>query len=116
MQLKEYPAAIAKAARNIYRLEGDVWDCRNQLAALEWQIEAAIAHDPDLKNDQQRKARRLELQQASDSQTARETLKKAEARLEQAQIQVTLLRDTFRIEILETRERIARLEADRMIA
>jgi hypothetical protein len=38
MELRDYPTAIAKAAKNTQRLEGDVWDSRNSLAALDWQI------------------------------------------------------------------------------
>lgn len=116
MQLKDYPTAIAQAAKTTQRLEANVWDAKNALAALDWQIEQAIAHDPDLKNDQQRRARRLEQQNTASYLKAREAVRKAEAKLEAAQIELTYLRDTFRIEILETRERIARLESDRMIA
>jgi hypothetical protein len=116
MKLKEYPTAIAKAANQTRRLEGDIWDARNELAELDYQIEGVITNDPDLKNDQQRKAKRLELQQSDASLTARQTLRRSEANLNAAQIQLTLLRDLFRVEILESRERIARLEADRMVA
>jgi hypothetical protein len=52
MELRDYPTAIAKAAKNIQRLEGDVWDSRNSLAALDWQIETAIANDADCKLSQ----------------------------------------------------------------
>ncbi|MGI0494285.1 hypothetical protein ACN4EG_21065 [Alkalinema pantanalense CENA528] len=116
MNLKDYPSAIAKAAKTLQRLEGQVWEHKNELTAWDWQIENTIASDVELKNEQQRKAKRLELQMGESYQQAREKLHKAEAKLEAAQIHLTMLRDTFRIEILETRERIARLEADRMIA
>lgn len=116
MQLKDYPAAIASAAKTTQYLEANVWGAKNALAALDWQIEQAIAHDPNLKNDQQRKAQRLEQQNTASYLKARENVWEAEAKLEAAQIELTYLRDTFRLEILEARERIARLERDRMIA
>jgi hypothetical protein len=116
MELRDYPTAIAKAANHAKRLAGDVWEARKQLATVNWQIESAIATDTTCRNDQERKAKRLEMQQGDGYCKANETLHRAETKLENAQIQLNLLRDTFRVEILESRERIARLEADRMIA
>jgi hypothetical protein len=117
--LNKYPKLIANLAEDIATIDHKLTQERAQLANAMNQIQAAIAFDPELKNDAQRKARQNELTDpTADSGYARQLCQVQELENDRdfKTIRLQLHRDTFRLHCLEARERIARLEADRMIA
>jgi len=116
MKLNEYPTAIAKLARKLHRLDIKIRHHQNLVERLTAQIERAIATDPDLKNDQQRKAKRLELMAAPEYVEATRTLQAEQDRRDLAAIDLQLLRDNFRVALLETRQAIATTERELLIA
>jgi hypothetical protein len=112
MKLNEYPNAIAKLSRKLNRMDIEVRHCQNLLEQANTQIERTIATDLDLKNDQQRKAKRLELMaEPIYSQTA-STLQTEQTKRDLTAIDLQLLRDNFRIATLEFRHTIAVMERD----
>jgi hypothetical protein len=58
MQLEEYPAAIAALAHKINELTHELYDAEMARAQIEARIDFEAAFNPDLKNDQQRRADR----------------------------------------------------------
>jgi glutathionyl-hydroquinone reductase len=119
MQIKQYPKLIADLAEEIAEIDKQLTQERAQLANALNQIQTTIAFDPELKNEAQRKARQNELTDpTADTAYARQLyqVQELESDRDFKTIRLQLLRDTFRIHCLEARERIARLEADRMIA
>lgn len=61
-QLKDFPDAIASIQYKILSIEDQVSPVKDELLELEAEFEAMVAFDNELKNDNQRKARRSELQ------------------------------------------------------
>lgn len=116
MHLKEYPTAIAKAAKTVQRLDKNTTAAKAAVDRMNYAIEVTIAQDAELKNDQQRRARRMELQQQPAYTDTIEALQQLEWKREAAQINLDCLRHAFRVEILEKRERIARMEVNQLIA
>jgi hypothetical protein len=116
MKLNQYPTAIAKLARKLQRLDIEIRHHQNLVERQTAQVERAIATDPDLKNDQQRKAKRLELMAAPEYAEATETLQAAQDKRDLAAIDLQLLRDNFRVATLETRQAIVTAEKELLIA
>lgn len=116
MQLKQYPIEISKAAKIVQRLDKRIAIAKAALDRMNFAIEVTIAQDVELKNDQQRRARRMELQQEPAYAEHCETLQQLEWKRDAAQINLGCLRDSFRVEMLEMRERIARMEVNQLIA
>jgi len=110
--LKKMPEQIAHQALHVLQLEQAVANLKEAIAAEEAEIDRAIAFSESYKNDAQRKAARSELLEG-DAELAqlRHQLKEAVAGAAEAEIELTLLRNTFAIAKLEARERIARTEA-----
>ncbi|NJK28781.1 MAG: hypothetical protein HC940_00855 [Acaryochloris sp. SU_5_25] len=111
MNLRDYPSAIASAERQLLRLNRKIRKTQTHLEQLSAEIEIAIATDPDLRNDQQRKAKRLELFSGNrdylNTQTILNTYSDRRCALE---INLQLLRNQFSVAKLEMRHAIARQE------
>jgi hypothetical protein len=58
MELQEYPAAIATLAHKVNDLTAELYDAEMARAQIEARIDFEAAFNPDLKNDQQRRADR----------------------------------------------------------
>lgn len=59
MELTEYPAAIAAAQIKVLDLGDQLGEAEMDLARVNARFDLEIAHDPELKNDTQRRASRL---------------------------------------------------------
>jgi hypothetical protein len=111
MDLKLFPAMIETRERNRLKAERELDLAIGALTFIESEIERAIATDSELKNDQQRKARRLELQSEPSYTEARESVERAKNKKALAEITLNKIRNEFTVKKLEIRERIANLEA-----
>jgi multidrug resistance efflux pump len=111
MNLADYPLAIAKLERRILKTSKCIRRCQTHLEQLSVMIEQAIATDLDLKNEQQRKAKRLELLSTSDYQSAQRVLQTYGDRRAALEINLTLLKNRFSVAKLEQRAAIAQMEA-----
>jgi hypothetical protein len=111
MKINEYPQAIARIEEKILVVSREVEIQTELLSFMDGEIETAIASDPQLKNEQQRKAKRLELQQQPDYLAAKSSLKEAKEQQARLAIMLNLLRNQFSAAKLEARLQIAQLEA-----
>ncbi len=110
-KLKQYPKAIASVEEKLLRLNQEI-EIQNQLISfLDADIEKAIANDKDLKNEQQRKTKRLELQQQPDYLEVRRKLTEIKEERDFNLIKLNQLRSEFSVMKLELRMQIANLEA-----
>ncbi len=109
--LNQFPLKIAKAETKILNLDRQVTIYKEQLSFMDGEIETAIASNKDLKNEQQRKTKRLELKQEPDYLQAKASLTEATEKRDKAQIELNLLRNQFSVAKLEARQEIANLEA-----
>jgi len=111
MKLNQYPQVIASLEESLLQASLDVEIYSEQLSFMDADIEAAIASDSSLKNDQMRKARRLEMQQDQDYLDSKSRLKDAKLRRERLSIGLNRMRNEFSVAKLEARTAIANLEA-----
>lgn len=111
MKLSQYPQAIAQAEEALLTAIIDVEVQTELLGFMNREIELLIASDEGLKNEQQRKAKRLELQQQPDYLQFLASLKEAKEDRERLQIKLNLLRNEFSVTKLEARLQAAQLEA-----
>ncbi len=110
-QLKQYPKAIASVEEKLLKLNREI-EIQNQLISFfDADIEKTISDDKTLKNDQQRKSKRLELQQQPDYLEIRRKLTELKEQRERNVIQLNQLRSEFSVMKLELRMQIANLEA-----
>ncbi|MDX2242360.1 MAG: hypothetical protein NW224_16875 [Leptolyngbyaceae cyanobacterium bins.302] len=109
--LRTYPSAIAKVQTQILRLDGKIRKAQQELDGYTTDIEQAIATDPDLKNDQQRKAKRLELMRDSKYVVLADALADAVDRRTRLEIELQRHRNEFSVRKLEYRDHIASKEA-----
>jgi hypothetical protein len=116
MNLKNYPTAIAKLERKLHRIDVEIRHYQNLVERLTTQIERAIATDPELKNDQQRKAKRLDLMGQPEYAEAVTTLQTQQDERTLLRIDLQLLRDHFRVALLETRQAVAQIEQTLQVA
>ncbi len=77
---------------------GEAWHC-------------VIAFNKELKNEQQRKTKRLELKQEPDYLQVKAALIEATEKRDKTVIQLNLLRNQFSVAKLEARQAIANLES-----
>ena len=111
MNLNEYPTAIAKLQRSILEFDQNLIGLVESVKIFEAEIDKEIAFDPSLKNDSQRKARRIELQQTDgDFYQATLLLKQTKEKRDLLAIDLELLRNNFSVLKLDKREAIARME------
>jgi hypothetical protein len=112
MKLAEYPEAIARLQYQILDLDQRVISLAESVKVFEAEIDKQIAFDSTLKNDSQRKARRIELQQTDgDYYTASRQLLETKSKRDLLQIQLSLVQNQFSVLKLEKREAIAQVEA-----
>lgn len=109
--LRAYPQAIAKVQQQILRLDAKICKAQQQLDQLTAVIEQTIANDPELKNDQQRKAKRLELMHNPEYTVLVDALAEATERKTRLEIELQLQRNEFSVRKLEYRDYIASKEA-----
>lgn len=113
MELNDYPKAIYDHQLKLNGSRNQVEIQQERLAFLDGEIESAIALNPDLKNEQQRKAERLKLRQEPDYLQAQSALKAAKETLKVEEIYLTLLRNQFGVAKLFARRQIVELELNR---
>lgn len=65
LSLGQYPAAIAKVSNQILAIDEQIQEFKMRGEAIESGIELVVAFDAELKNDSQRKAKKLQGLQAS---------------------------------------------------
>jgi hypothetical protein len=109
-QLKQYPKAIASVEEKLLHLNREVEIQTQLLGFLAGEIEKNIADDKSLKNDQHRKAKRLELQQQPDYLQIWNSFKQAKEDRDCALIKLNQLRNEFSVMKLEVRMMVAQLE------
>lgn len=110
MRLLDYPAAIAQKQRELLRTEQHVRRLQDVLDRLTAEIDTTIAFNPDLRNDAQRKAKRLEMMAAADYRKAAANLQIAQDQHAELEIDLNLLRNQFSVLKLEIRESLASRE------
>lgn len=111
LKLEEYPNAIALAEKTLIERVGTIEILRLELKRLEHHLDAEIAFDEELKNDAQRKARKLQLladSNYSDMESQLQTYLELRAFLES---NVNKLKNEFTVFKLQLREKIAQLQA-----
>jgi hypothetical protein len=112
MQLSQYPRAIARAEEVVLNLQEQIAVVADQLACMDAGIEKAIARDESLKNEQQRKACRIEAQRSEDYVILQSELKDLKFQQGEKEIELTRLRNEFSVAKLEARLEIAQLERE----
>lgn len=111
MKLNDYPQAIAKLQRQILSLDQGIIGIQETLSILGIELEKQVIADPSLSNDTKRKAKRLDLQQSDlDYCKTSNELKSAQAKRDNLDIDLQLLRNQFTVLKLEERRTIAALE------
>jgi hypothetical protein len=110
MKLIDYPAVIADRQRDLLKLEQRIRRLQDVLNRLTAEIDTTIAFDVDLRNDAQRKAKRLELMSAAEYRKAVANLQMAQDERSEIEIDLGLLRNQFSVLKLEKREVIAMRE------
>jgi ABC-type proline/glycine betaine transport system ATPase subunit len=110
MRLLDYPAAIAQKQRELLQTEQHVRRLQDVLNRLTAEIDTTIAFDTELRNDAQRKAKRIELMQAAEYRKAATNLQIAQDQYAGIEIDLNLLRNQFSVLKLELRESIASRE------
>ena len=111
MKLNEYPQAIAHQSRQLLEFDQSLIGLTESVKIFEAEIDKVIAFDVNLKNDAQRKAKRVELQQTDgDFYSSSLLLKQTKEKRDLLAIDLELLRNQFAIAKLEKREAIAQME------
>lgn len=110
MKLIDYPAEIAEKQRQLLRIEQHIRRLQEIVNRLTAEIDTEIAFDSDLKNDAQRKAKRLELMSTAEYRKAVANLLMAQDERAEIEIDVNLLRNQFSVLKLQLRETIAARE------
>jgi hypothetical protein len=110
MRLLDYPANIAQKQRELLQAEQHIRRLQDVVNRLTAEIDTTIAFDTELRNDAQRKAKRLELMKAGEYRKAATNLQIAQDRRAELEIDLGLLRNQFSVLKLELRESIAARE------
>jgi len=107
MNLSDYPPQIAQAAQLVNELDGTILQVRHHLHEYEGQAEAAVAFENDLKNENQRKARRfLLLQTNQEYQGFQQKLMQLTIAKANAMAELEKLRNGFSAAKLQARQQI----------
>ena len=108
MKLTEYPQLIYEALTRLNRLESEMTICKQKIAEVEVKLDAAIANDSTLKNDQQRKGKRS-IALLSDSKYLKLTGNFLDLtdEITEAKADLELLRNQFSVVKLQCRLEIA---------
>lgn len=110
MRLIDYPAAIAQKQRELLQAEQHIRRLHDVLNRLTAEIDTSIAFDSDLRNDAQRKAKRIELMKAGEYRKAVANLQIVQDQRTEIEIDLNLLRNQFSVLKLELRESLAARE------
>jgi seryl-tRNA synthetase len=110
MNLTAYPRTIAKAEETVLAVQEEIAVVADQLACMDADIEKVITHDDTLKNEQQRKAYRIEAQRSEDYVSLQNALKNLKFKLAEQEIELNRIRNEFSVAKLEARLAIAQLE------
>ncbi|MCU0524624.1 MAG: hypothetical protein MUF72_07340 [Elainella sp. Prado103] len=110
MRLLDYPAAIAQKQRELLRSEQHIRRLQDVLNRLVAEIDTSIAFDPELRNDAQRKAKRIEFMKSPEYRKALSNLQIANDQRTELEIDLNLLRNQFSVLKLELRESLATRE------
>lgn len=113
MQLNDYPKAIARAQCQILKLDQQIRTLNQSAAVFLAVIERDVAFDINLRNDAQRRAKRMELMETRlDYVEASLALKYAQDKRTEKEIELLLLRNQLSLLKFDRREMIARLELE----
>ena len=113
MQLSHYPSAIAQAAQRVNEIDSQLMAVQQHLNRVEGNADRVVAFEPDLKNDNQRKARRFEvLLTNQEYQKAVDTSIRLTAEKANALAHLEYLRNQFSVAKLEARLAIAQQLTD----
>jgi hypothetical protein len=108
LSLGQYPGAIAQAAQVVNEIEHRLAEARLHLARLEGNADRIVAFEANLKNDNQRRARRFEvLQINSEYKHALDALNRTSTEKANALARLEHLRNEFSVAKLETQLAIA---------
>lgn len=108
LSLNQYPTAIAQASQAVNEIEYRLNEARQHLARLEGNAERVVAFEVNLKNDNQRRARRFEVLQANlEYRQANDALNRLAMEKANATAQLEHLRNEFSVAKLETQLSIA---------
>lgn len=110
MKLIDYAAAIAEQQRKLLQADQRIRRFQDIVNHLTAEIDTTIAFDVSLKNDAQRKAKRLEMMNAPEYRTAVANLQIAQDQRAEIDIDLNLLRNQFSVLKLEKREAITTRE------
>jgi hypothetical protein len=110
MKLFDYPTAIAQQQRQLLQTDQHIRRLQDILNHLTAAIDTAIAFDTDLKNDAQRKARRVEMMASAEYRKALGNLLIAQDKRTEIEIDLNLLRNQLSVLKLEMRETITNRE------
>jgi hypothetical protein len=109
---------LSNLVDRIYTAEQELLRCQDavavvvdKLAVLDADIEAEIAGNSDFRNDQQRKAAKLEAQRDNLYVVQKNCLMEAKKKVTKAEIELNYWRNLFSAKKLEARLEILRLEA-----
>jgi predicted nucleic acid-binding Zn-ribbon protein len=111
MRLTRYVAEIANKRTEQLQLERQIRELQSALDAQTLQIDIQIAWDSELKNDNQRKAKRSHMMSAKEFQDLSTQLHAAADRHKELEIEIEQIRSTLSIRKLEMRLRIAAAES-----
>jgi hypothetical protein len=108
LSLGQYPGAIAQAAQVVNEIEHRLAEARLHLARLEGNADRIVAFEANLKNDNQRRARRFEvLQINSEYKHALDAFNRTSTEKANALARLEHLRNEFSVAKLETQLAIA---------
>ncbi|QSJ14153.1 hypothetical protein JYQ62_19640 [Nostoc sp. UHCC 0702] len=112
LHLHEYPGAIANLQVQLLKLDQSVEQISQRVKHVCDQFELQTAFDPELKNEQQRKAKKAELiRQSGDYEQLNHVLGEETYRRDILCIQLEQLKSEFSVAKLLKRETVARVEA-----
>jgi septal ring factor EnvC (AmiA/AmiB activator) len=113
LQLSQYPTEIAQAAQRVNELDSQLMAVQQHINRLEGNADRLAAFDADLKNDNQRRARRFEvLLTNQEYQKAMDTSIRLTSDKANAIAYLEYLRNQFSVAKLEARLAIARQLTD----
>ena len=120
MRLSEYPAAIAQAAQAVNSSDQRIAQLRQDLARREGNADMIVAFEENLKNENQRKARRFEILQVDqDYQQLQDKLMRFTTEKSNKLADLERLRNQFSVAKLEVRwaiaEKLIGLEARELV-
>lgn len=108
LSLSQYPEAIAQAAQLVNEIEYRLAEARFHLAHLEGNAEKIVAFEANLKNDNQRKARRFEILQMNlEYKRALDAINRLSTEKANAMARLEHLRNEFSVAKLDKQMAIA---------